>query len=154
MKKTYYLTTLALLLIFMCGGASAQQYNFSQGYIFKQKYVQRIDLAEGEKLIGEAGGIEKFRKYDTNDWDRHGDKTLTAGVRRAGDRLVFKFKARPELSLRDFVYKGAGDGDSQQFIYLRAFTNYHLVGVVFGHDEPCFLLIAKSGEKIFFVDHP
>lgn len=145
MKNTYSQMTFALLLVFMCGVVNAQQYNFSQGYIFEQKYVQRIDLTEGEKLIGGAGGIEKFRTYD---WLGHGDKTLPAGVGRARDRLVFKFKARPEISLRDFVYKGAGDGDSQRFIYLRSFANYHLVGVSFDHDEPGFLLIEKLGSKV------
>jgi hypothetical protein len=151
MKHNYFQVTFALLLVLVCGGVNAQQYDFSQGYIFDQKYVQRIDLAKGEHLIGEEGGIEKFRTYK---WIGHGDKTLPGGVRRAGDKLVFKFKAHPEMSFRDFVYKGAGDGDSQRFIYLRAFTNYHLVGVTFDHDEPCFLLIAKSGEKVYFVDHP
>lgn len=149
MKQTYFQSAFALLLVFMCGVVSAQQYNFSQGYIFQQKYVKRIDLAEGEKLIGEAGGIEKFRTYD---WLGHGDKTLPAGVIRSGDRLVFKFKTRPEISLRDFAYKGAGDGDSQGFIYLRSFSNYHLVGVYFGHDEPGFLLLEKLGSKVYFVD--
>jgi hypothetical protein len=151
MKSAHYRMTCAVLLAFMCGGVNAQQYTFSQGYIFEQKYVQRIDLAKAETLLGETGGIERFRTYD---WLEHGDKTLTAGVRRAGDRLVFTFKARPELSLRDYVGKGHGEGDWQRFIYLGSFADYHLVGVSFQHDEPGFLLIEKSGFKVYFVDTP
>ncbi len=149
MKSAHHRMTVALLVALTCGGANAQQYRYSQGYIFEQKYVQRIDLAKGEKLIGEAGGIERFRTYD---WLDHGDKTLPAGVSRAGDRLVFTFKARPELSLRDYAGKGHGEGDWQRFTYLRSFAEYHLVGVCFQHDEPGFLLIEKSGAKVYFVD--
>jgi len=145
-----------LCIVSPMGIAYGQQYDINQGYIFDQKYVQRIDLAKGDELIGEAGGIEKFRKYDTYKWEVHGDRAMPAGVNRNGDRLVFKFPSRPELSLRDFEVKSTDDreGDSQRFIYLHSFANYHLVGIPFGHDEPGFLLIEKSGAKIYFVDHP
>ena len=157
--KPIFFTTLhavfALLVALSMGTAYGQQYGSGQGYIFDQKYVQRIDLVQGEKLIGEVGGIEKFRK--AYDWIKYGDELIPPDVSREGDRLVFKFKSRPELSLRDWEYNGESTGtesDYTHFSYLHTFANYHFVGVDLDHDEPGFLLIEKSGKKIYWVDHP
>jgi hypothetical protein len=138
-------------LFFLCfGGAPmAQTYDFRQGYIFEQAYVSRIPLAKAEHITGLPGLFAPFR---AGDWGK--ELIQDPRVKRTGNRLIVQFSGKAPLSLKDFTIGSTRqrEGDSQKFRYLKTVANYHVLGVLFGHDQPGFLLVSVSGRDIFFVD--
>ncbi len=137
---------IAVLIIVFCNTSFSQSYEFNQGYIFDQKYIKRIPLEKAEK-ISEISGI--FNQFLSWNWPP--EKITSPRIERVGSRLIIKFENRPPLTLRDFSTK-EGDGESQFFKYLKSVPNYYMIGVVFGHDQPAFLLIHESGSDLYFVD--
>ena len=75
-------------------------------------------------------------------------------IKRYGDRLVIEFGSNKNLSLQNFSIKETenADGDSQLFKYIKSVPGHHIIGVMYGHDQPQFLLISESGSHIYFVD--
>lgn len=129
--------------------AQSYEYGQRQGYIFAQKYVKRISVAQAEKVIGSPGFFESLL---SSNW---GKEVIKDGrVRRSADRLILEFGGRAPLSLKDYTLKETKqrEGDSQTFKYIKGLRDYHLVGVEFGHDQPAFLLVSYSGREIYFVN--
>ncbi len=147
----YFHCLLALVLSAFGGASMAQTYEYGQrqGYIFAQKYVKRISVEQAEQVIGSPGFFEPLLSFN---WGKEAIKD--GRVKRSGDRLILQFDGRAPLSLKDFVRKPTkqSEGDSQEFKYITRVRDYHVVGVVFGHDQPAFLLVSYSGEKIYFVN--
>lgn len=147
----YFYYLFALVLSTVCGTSMAQSYEYGQerGYVFDQKYVKRISIKQAEQVLGSPG---LFDALLSSNW---GKEVIKDGrVKRAGDRLVLEFVGKTPLSLRDFTRKETiqSEGDAQTFKYIKGVRGYHLVGVEFGHDQPAFLLVAYSGNEIYFVD--
>lgn len=129
--------------------AVAQHYEYRQGYIFEQAYIQRISIAQAEQIASSPGLFAPLMNWE---W---GEERLTEPrVKRVRDRLVFQFKDHAPLSLRDYTRASskAVEGDAQRFVYLRSTPAHHVVGVIFGHDQPAFLLVTKSGGPHYFVN--
>lgn len=141
--------TFILLSLFVQWPAVAQSYDFSQSYIFQQPYIQRINLAKARQIVDIP---DVFTPYLT--WDWAPEKIDVTSVQRLDDRLVVRFGHRAPLSLRDFAVAASqhADGERQQFRYLRSTARFYLVGVLFEHDQPAFLLISKADGTCYFVD--
>jgi hypothetical protein len=127
----------------------SQSYEFHQGYIFEQKYIKRIPLNTAEKIAASPG---VFNEFLAGNWDS--EKISNSQIVRDGDRLTIKFKNRPSLTLCDYSVKPTEtvEGDSQLFRYIKSVPNFLIIGVLFGHDAPGFLLIHESGSDVYFVD--
>lgn len=145
-RPTHLLLTLALA--FACHAASAQAYEFRQGYVFEQRYVKRISISQAEQLTKLPGLFEPLRTFE---WTKAKEQIADARVKRVGPRLVFEFGGKAALSLKDFSTT-KGDGELQTFKYLRSVPGYHVVGVEYGHDQPQFMLVPEAGGQIYFVD--
>lgn len=145
MKKTLK-KIIAVVFLVCCSTSFSQSYEFDQGYIFEQEYIKRIPLEDAEELSGVSGVFNEFLS-----WDWPPEKITNSLVERAGSRMIIKFENKPALTLRDFSTK-EGDGEAQLFRYLKSVPGYHVIGVVFGHDQPAFLLIHESGSDLYFVD--
>lgn len=137
---------MALVLVYST--ATAQSYEFRQGYIFDQRYVKRISVSEAEKATNVRGLFDPLLTFD---WIKAKEDIKDPRVKRSGNRLVFTFGANASLSLKDFSTK-KGDGESQLFKYLQSIPGYHLVGVEYGHDQPQFMMISETGSPIYFVN--
>lgn len=127
----------------------AQSYSYQQGAIFEQSFVTRIDLATAGELLKDA---ERLTPYLDWEWD---DETIaTKEVKRVKDRLVIALANQQTLSLKDFSVDSSAEaeGDFQEFQYLQSTADFHIIGVLFGHDQPAFLLVSKAGDKVYFVD--
>jgi hypothetical protein len=131
-----------------CGASVAQSYEFRQGYIFAQRYVERISLSQAEKIANIPKLFEPLMSFD---WTKRKEEIKDRRVSRMGNRLVLTFTGGGKLSLKNFSTK-QGDGDSQLFKYIKSIPGYHIVGVEYGHDQPQFLLISESGSRIYFVN--
>lgn len=149
MKKPI-IKIIVLLFIFVCNPLFSQSYEYHQGYIFAQKYIKRISLEKAEEI---AGSPDVFNQFFTWDWAAEGtyEDITVSGIERVGDRLVITFEKESSLSLRDFSMT-EGDGDLQLFRYLKSVAGYHIIGVIFGHDQPAFLLINTTGTELYFVN--
>lgn len=142
--------SLIAILIFLVGDvALAQSYDFRQGYIFEQQFVKRISISEAEEVASSLGLFEPLMS-----WEWGAEKIADSRVKRIGTKLVFDFDGKRRLSLRDYTTKATkiGDGESQKFKYIKSTPFYHVVGVLFGHDQPGFLLVSTIGENVYFVD--
>lgn len=137
---------ITVLFLVCCSASFSQSYEFDQGYIFEQEYIKRVSLERAEEISGVSGVFNEFLS-----WDWPYEKITSSLVERAGNRMVIKFENKPALTLRDFSTK-EGDGEAQLFRYLKSVPGYHVIGVVFGHDQPAFLLIHESGSDLYFVD--
>ncbi len=142
------LAALAIALTAGCGAAVAQSYEFRNGYVFDQPYVERISLNQAEKI---ANVPKLFEHLMTFDWTQKKEEIKDKRVRRVGDRLILTFSSRAKLSLKNFSTR-KGDGESQVFKYIKSVPGYHIIGVEYGHDQPQFLLVSESGAHIYFVN--
>jgi hypothetical protein len=141
---------IGLMLLAISNYAYAQDFDAQNGYIFNQGYVTRITESDASALLK----IEDAGDVFWNLYDKKGKTTTLAnGVKKSSDKLIFKAAGKPDLSLKSYVYKGKGDGDSQRFSYVSELGKYHLVVVEFDHDRPCFILVHKSTLKVYFVDY-
>ena len=143
-----FLAALFLALIAICHSAIAQSYEFRQGYIFDQRYVERISLTQAEKIANVQGLFEPLMSFA---WTKEKEEIKDLRVRRIGERLVFAFSDSAQLSLKNFSTK-KGDGEMQLFKYIKSVPGYHIIGVEYGHDQPQFLLVSESGGHIYFVN--
>lgn len=137
---------ITVLCLVCCSASFSQSYEFDQGYIFDQEYIKRVSLERAEEISGVSGVFNEFIS-----WDWPSEKITSSLVERAGSRMVINFENKPALTLRDFSTK-EGDGEAQLFRYIKSVPGYHVIGVVFGHDQPAFLLIHESGSDLYFVD--
>lgn len=126
----------------------AQSYEFRHGYIFDQRYVERISLKQAEKIVNIQGLFEPLMAFD---WMQEKEEIKDARVKRIGGRLVLAFGGRVPLSLKNFSTK-QGDGELQVFKYIKSVPGYHIVGIEYGHDQPQFLLVSELSSRIYFVD--
>ena len=147
MKRTILLACIFVAMAFN-GSASAQSYEFRNGYIFDQVYVKRVSLSQAESIANMSGLFEPLKTFD---WTRQKEEIKDKRVKRFGSRLVVEFNGTARLSLRDFSTR-KGDGELQVFKYIKSVPGYHIVGVEYGHDQPQFLLISETGSQIYFVD--
>jgi hypothetical protein len=140
---------IAAFFIFACGPSFSQSYDYHQGYIFEQKYIKRMPIKKAEQIAASPGVFNQFLS-----WDWGAEKITHSRIKRVGDRLIIKFEKKPSLSLRDFSLESTKEveGDSQLFKYLKSVPGYHIIGVIFGHDQPAFLLIPESGGALYFVE--
>lgn len=143
-----FVAAVTLALAAGCTASMAQSYEFRQGYIFDQRYVERISVSQAEKI---ANIPKLFEPLMTFDWTRQKEVIKDSRVRRMGNRLVLSFGGGANLSLKDFSTK-QGDGESQNFKYIKSIPGYHIVGVEYGHDQPQFLLVSESGAHVYFVN--
>ena len=139
---------LAIVLGVLCQSASAQSYEFQQGYIFKQSYVDRISVDQAEQIVGIPGF---FKPLLTFEWVGDDEVIKDSRIKRDDACLVFDFGGEAKLSLADFS-TNEGDGDLQTFKYITSVPGFHVVGVEYGHDQPQFLLVPEVGGRIYFVD--
>ncbi|MBC3873376.1 hypothetical protein [Undibacterium flavidum] len=145
-----FTNVLIAILFFWAGDeAVAQSYDFRQGYIFEQKFVKRISISQAEEVASSFGFFEPLMS-----WEWGVEKIADPHVKRIGNRLVFDFDGKGSLSLRDYTRKATkiAEGELQKFVYIKSVPFYHVVGVLFGHDQPAFLLVSTVGENIYFVD--
>ena len=149
--KRIFLTLLILTLTSICSSAIAQTYEYGHGYIFEQSYVKRISLIQAEKIANIPGLFEPLMSWE---WTRGKEEVRDKRIQRDRDRLVIEFGNNKNLSLKNFSTKATknGDGDSQVFKYIKNISGYYVIGVVYGHDQPQFLLISDSGNHIYFVN--
>lgn len=143
-----FLAAFSLALIAISHSAIAQSYEFRQGYIFDQGYVERISLSQAEKIANVQGLFEPLMSFA---WTKEKEEIKDSRVRRIGERLVLAFSGSAQLSLMNFSTK-QGDGELQLFKYIKSVSGYHIVGIEYGHDQPQFLLVSKSGDPIYFVN--
>ncbi|WP_395704091.1 hypothetical protein [Aquabacterium sp.] len=143
-----FLAAVTLALAAGCTDSIAQAYEFRQGYIFDQRYVERISVSQAEKIANTPKLFEPLMSFD---WTQQKEAIKDPRVKRIGDRLVLSFGGGAKLSLKNFSAK-QGDGDSQIFKYIKSIPGYHIVGVEYGHDQPQFLLVSESGAHVYFVN--
>lgn len=150
MKRIFF-TLLITAFTSLCGSAIAQTYEYRNSYIFEQSYVKRISLIQAEKIANIPGLFEPLMSWE---WTRGKEEVRDKRIQRDRDRLVIEFGSNKNLSLKNFSTKATknGDGDSQLFKYLKSVPGHHIIGVIYGHDQPQFLLISESGSYIYFVD--
>jgi hypothetical protein len=146
MNKPFVAVLISALSCIVCD-ASAQIYEFRNGYIFDQPYVQRISLSQAEKI---ASAPDLFEPLMTFEWTKQKEQIRDPRIKRTGNQLGLEFGGNGRLSLKNFKTK-EGDGELQVFKYLKSVPEYHIVGVEYGHDQPQFLLISESGRPIYFV---
>ena len=146
--KFSFLAALSVALIVSCNSANAQSYEFRQGYIFDQPYVERVSLEKAEKVANAKGIFEPLMSFD---WTKEKELIKDHRIKRTGNRLVLAFSANAELSLKNFSTK-RGDGESQTFKYIKSVPGYHIIGVEYGHDQPQFLLVPEQGGHVYFVN--
>jgi hypothetical protein len=147
MKRTFLLAYVVGLMS-VCGSAIAQSYEFRGRYIFDQTYVKRVPVAQAEKIANIPGLFEPLMTFD---WTAKKEEIKDKRIKRNGGRLVVEFGGNARLSLKNFSTR-KGDGDLQDFKYIKSVPGYHIVGVEYGHDQPQFMLIPESGGQIYFVD--
>lgn len=137
------------LLLIAVGQSFAKSYVFSHGYIFDQSYVKRISIAQAENILSQPGIFDPFLTWN---WGK--EKISDNMISRSGDKLLIRSSTKDVLSLCDYVRRDtkSKDGDSQKFVYLRSSDQYHIIGVLFGHDQPAFLLVPRTGSQLYFVD--
>lgn len=142
------LVALAIQLCAHCAVSSAQSYEFRHGYVFDQPYVERVSINRAEELAGVPRLFEPLMSFE---WTQGKEEIHDRRVRRRGDRLILSRGGGRVLSLRNYSTK-RGDGESQSFKYVMSVPGYHVIGVEYGHDQPQYLLVADSGEKVYFVN--
>lgn len=140
---------LATFLLIAVGQSFAKSYEFSQGYIFDQSYVKRVSIAQAENILSRPGIFDPFMTWN---WGK--EKISDNMVSRSGDKLLIRSSTNDVISLCDYVQKDTKteDGDSQKFVYLKSSDKYHIIGVLFGHDQPAFLLVPRTGSQLYFVN--
>jgi hypothetical protein len=143
-----FVISLFVVLMPLSGPAIAQSYEYRNGYIFDQSYVKRVSVSEAEKIASSPGLFEPLMTFD---WTAKREEIKDKRVKRVGGRLVVEFGGNARLSLKNFSTR-KGDGDLQDFKYIKSVPGYHIVGVEYGHDQPQFMLIPESGGQIYFVD--
>ena len=141
-----FLATLFISIIKLCNPAIAQSYEIKNGYIFEQKYVQRISVQQAEKFLNKSDVFESLMSFD---WIKEKEVIKNSTVKRIGDRLVLSFP-RNIVSLKNFSTT-QGDGEMQNFKYIKSIPGYHIIGIEYTHDQPHFLLVSESGNTIYFV---
>lgn len=142
------LFTLGFVLVAIFGNATAQSYEFRGRYIFDQAYVKRVPVAQAEKIANIPGLFEPLMTFG---WTAQKEDIKDKRIKRIGGRLVVEFGDNRRLSLKNFSTR-KGDGDLQDFKYIKSVPGYHILGVEYGHDQPQFMLIPESGGQIYFVD--
>lgn len=147
MKKSFA-AALVIEMAVGCHAAMAQAYEFRQGYIFDQRYVERISLSQAEQIAKVPKLFEPLMSFD---WTHKKEEIKDSRVRRNGNRLILALGSGASLSLKDFSTK-QGDGEMQVFKYIKTVPGYHIVGVEYGHDQPQFLLVPESGGHVYFVN--
>jgi hypothetical protein len=105
-------------------------------------------VAQAEKIANIPGLFEPLMTFD---WTAKKEEIKDKRIKRNGGRLVVEFGGNARLSLKNFSTR-KGDGDLQDFKYIKSVPGYHIVGVEYGHDQPQFMLIPESGGQIYFVD--
>jgi len=147
-KKSIY-KFIAVLFVFFCNATFSQSYDYHQGYIFEQKYIKRISLEKAEQIAAVPAVFKQFLS-----WNWGVEKITNSHIERNGETLIIKFENKSPLTLRDFSVESTKEveGDSQIFKYLKSVPGYHIIGVIFGNDQPAFLLINESGSELYFVD--
>lgn len=145
----FFLSMFCIVFSIVFGApAVAQSYDFQQGYVFDQSYIQRVSVNQAEKIANVQGLFTPLLKFE---WLKEREMIKDSRVKRSGSRLVLQFGGKARLSLKNFSTK-QGDGEYQLFKYLRSVPGFHVVGVEYGHDQPQFLLIPESGGQIYFVN--
>ncbi|MCY0963776.1 hypothetical protein [Parathalassolituus penaei] len=147
--KNIFKACLAVFCIFQSPILFSQSYTIQQGYIFEQKYLKQVSVKMAEEI---ANSPDVFQSYLTGQWGE--EKIATSQVIRKNDLLSIKFKNRPSLTLQDYILESSEgvEGDSQLFKYIKSVPNYIIIGVLYGHDQPGFLLIAENGSEFYYVD--
>jgi hypothetical protein len=146
-----FAVSVGLVLLVISSRAYPQNFDGRKGYVFDQGYVTRITESDASALLKIKDAGDVF----WNLYNKKGKTTaLPKGVRKSADKLIFEVPGKPNLSLKNYVYRGKNDsGDSQRFSYVSEFGKYHLVVVEFDHDRPCFMLVDKDMLKVYFVDY-
>lgn len=141
----------ALLLsaALLAGACAAQNYDYSQGYIFAQPYIESVPLTQVSGVLDKPEVLTPYL-----DWEWADEVISHSAVTRKGDQLMVHFANGKALTLKDFTAQPSAehDGDSQRFVYLTSTPKYHIIGVLFAHDQPAFLVLEQNGAGRFFVD--
>lgn len=138
-------------MFFICQSpiSYSQSYTIHQGYIFEQRYFKQVSVKIAEEI---ANSPDVFQSYLTGKWGE--EKIAATQVSRKSDLLSIKFENRPSLNLQDYILEPSEgvEGDYQLFKYIKSVPNYIIIGVLYGHDQPGFLLIAENGSEFYYVD--
>ena len=134
----------ALIISYPC---AAEDYDYSQGYIFAQPQIQSVPLSEVSALLDEP---VDFESYLDGEWT----EATHRAIERTDDQLLVRFAQKEPLTLKDFTLEATAEveGDSQRFVYLKSTADYHIIGVLFEHDQPGFLAVQQQGEGRYFIN--
>ena len=151
MRHSWILHWATCAMLGLSSTAFAQTYEHQHGYIFDQPYVQRISVSKAEQVSASPGAIEPLLDFEWLEALESREVIQQSGVQRQGSRLVIQFPDKKQLSLKDYVTKQL-EGDYQRFRYLKRMGSFHLIAVIYAHDQPQFLLVPQAGGQIYFVD--